>query len=71
MITKEFKKLKVGDTVLLYSGLQGEIGYFAKFLRNRMWAASDKKNADGIYFEGEDDDFYVHRRGIRRALGGK
>lgn len=68
MIEKEFKKLKVGDKILLYSGLQGEIGYFAKFLRNRLWAASNGKDADGIYFEGSNDDFYLHRVGIRRKL---
>lgn len=71
MTEKEFRKLKVGDSVLLHSGLKGKIGFFAKFLRNRFWAASNQKKADGIYFEENqnlDGADYVHRRHIRRRL---
>ena len=71
MTEKEFRKLKIGDSVLLHSGLKGKVGFFAKQLRNRSWAASSQKKADGIYFEdnkklGGTD--YVHRRSIQRRL---
>ena len=76
MTQKEFRKLELGDKVLLHGGLQGKILFFAKLHRRKWFSAEKHLTPNGIYFQPErpgqevdaDDAFYIHRVGIRSKI---